>query len=57
MYSYTSPERRELTRGDRTPCVIEKGQTVAYGTGLGDLRSMLLRRYGRQLQITEAWHH
>ncbi len=56
-YSYTSPVHQDLTRGDGTPYVIEPGQLVAYGTRLGDLRSMLRCRYDRQLQITETWKH
>ncbi len=55
MYSYTSPVRQEHTRGDGAPYVIEQGQPVAHGTALTGLRSMLRRRWGRQLQTTEAW--
>ena len=50
IYSWTASDGSHIVpAGDR---MVNIG---AYGPGLGDLRDMLRRKYGKHLRITESW--
>jgi hypothetical protein len=50
-YEYTTPEPVTWPAGRTIPA----GTFMAYGKNIASLRSMLRRKYGRDVVITETW--